>query len=55
MGKREKDVDDARKMIDRELKAQVDNLIEDKGLQLVKIKEDNEQLKKHILTLNLEI
>ena len=37
------------------MNGQVDQLIEDKGLQLCKAKEDNEQLQKRILELNLQI
>lgn len=55
VGKRDRDIDEAKKMIDREVKSQIDNIIEDKGLHMVKLTEDNEALKKRILALNLEI
>ena len=41
VGKREKDIDDAKKIVDREVNGHIDLLIEDKGLQLIKVKEHN--------------
>lgn len=42
-------------MIDKEVNSQINTLIEDKGLQMMKVKEENENLKKRILALNLEV